>query len=61
MENSHATKLHVSKHIKKFVKACARTNAAKGDFGLLKEIEDMKNNVSKFVTSLNENQLSYEL
>ena len=61
MENSLATKLHVSKHIKKFTNACARTNAAKGDCGLLKEIEEMKNNVSKFVTPLNENQLSYKL
>ena len=39
MENSHATKVHVSEHIKKFAKACARKNAAKGDCGRLKEIE----------------------
>ena len=61
MENSLATEVHVSKHIKKIAKACARKNAAKGDCGLQKEIKHMKNNVSEFVTSLNENQLSYEL
>ena len=61
MENSRAIKEHVSTHIKKFTNACARPTAAKGDCGLLNEIEEMKNNVSKFVSSLNENQLSYEL
>ena len=47
--------------LKKNAKACARKNAAKEDFGLLKEIEDMKNNVSYFVSSLNAKELSYEL
>ena len=53
IENSHYTKVHASKHIKKFEDACARKKAAKGDGSLLKEIEYIKNNVSVFVSSFN--------
>ena len=61
MENCLDTKKHVSKHIKKFANACAKKNAAKDEFCVMKEIKDMKNNVSYFVSSLNAKELSYEL